>query len=149
MVIATRKLAQIAEQIGLGADPRQTLLNAIGIDRIASFEVACNLVLVGTYVRSDKTKGGIVIGGDRTRAEDRYQGIVGLVLKFGPLVNGPDRPKLFDGGPIKVGDWVTFRTSEAHEFFFTDKHSPIDGSSVRLIEDALLMGRIVDPETVF
>lgn len=147
-VISTRKLAHIAEQIGLGADARQTIIDAIGEDRVNSFEPACNLILVGTYIRSNKTKGGIIMGGDNTRAEDRYQGKVGLVLKLGPMVNGSDRPNIL-GGPINVGDWIMYRTSDAHEFFFTDKDRPIEGSSVRLIEDGLVMGRIVDPETVF
>lgn len=147
-VTSVRKLSEIAESIGAGNDPRRAIIEGIGQDLIDEYEPALNLILIGTYIRSDKTKSGLILGGDRTRAEDRFQGKVGLVLKLGPLVNSEQRPKIFDA-PIEVGDWITYRPSDALEFFFVDRRSPLDGSSARLIEDGLVMSRVKNPETIF
>ena len=147
-VTSVRKLSEIAQSIGEGADARQAIINSIGQKQIDAYEPAANLILIGTYVRSDKTKSGLILGGDRTRAEDRFQGKVGLVLKVGPSVNSPDRPKVF-AEPIKVGDWITYRASDALEFFFVDPNRPLDGSSARLIEDGLVMSRVKDPESIY
>jgi co-chaperonin GroES (HSP10) len=149
MVTSARKLSEIAERIGAGDDPRHTLIAAIGQNNIDNYEPALNLVLVATYVRSEKTKGGIIIGGDKTRAEDRFQGKIGLVLKLGPSVNKSERAKLFDGRPLAAGDWIMYRASDAHEFFFIDANSSLDGCSARLIEDGLIMGRVTEPEAIY
>lgn len=148
-VTSTRKLSEIAERIGKGDDPRQTLIDSIGRTQIENFEPALNLVLVGTYVRSDRSPGGIYLGGDRTRAEDRFQGKIGLVLKLGPTVNTQPRAKLFAGDPLKVGEWIMYRASDASEFFFVDKKTGMDGSSARLIEDGLIFARVKDPEAIY
>jgi co-chaperonin GroES (HSP10) len=149
MVIATRKLSEIAEKIGAGGDPRAALIDGIGQKNIDGMEPAMNLILVATYVRNEKTKSGLIIGGDRTRAEDRFQGKIGLVLKLGPLVNAKNRPKVFGDYDVNVGDWIMYRTSDAHEFFFVDEKTGLDGSSARLIEDGLVMGRVQDPEAIY
>jgi co-chaperonin GroES (HSP10) len=145
-VIATRKLADIAERIGLGQDPRQTLLDAVGEENIASYHPAYHVVLVATYARSNKSKGGIILGGDITRAEDRYQSKIGLVLKLGPSCFEGDK---FCGFSVKPGDWVHYRVSDAIEFFFVDQMTGLDGASVRLIDDSLVLAKIEDPERVF
>lgn len=147
-VLATRKLAEIAQKIGAGADPRKTLTDMIGERAIAEFEPAYDDVLIATYVRSNVTAGGIIIGGDKTRAEDRFQGKVGLVLKCGPLVDSEKFPGPFTK-PIKPGDWVMYRPSDANEFFFVDRKSSLDGVSARVIQQRLLIGRIQDPEAIF
>ena len=148
-VTSARKLSEIAEKIASGADPRRTIIDGIGHKAISEFEPTLNYVLVGTYVRSEKTKGGIIKGGDRTRAEDRFQGKIGLVLKLGPSVNAPDRKALFGGEDLAVGDWVMYRTSDANEFFFVDAKHELEGSSARVIEDVLIMARVADPESIY
>jgi co-chaperonin GroES (HSP10) len=148
-VTSVRKLSDIAEAIGKGKDARTVLVDAIGADNIENFEPFHNLVLVGTYVRSDMTKGGIIIGGDRTRAEDRFQGKIGLVLKVGPTAFKGVKPDSFGGVTVEPGDWIMYKASDAHEFFFVDEKSSLDGSSVRLVEDTLIMGRVADPESIF
>ena len=147
-VTSVRKLAEIAKSIGQGADPRQTIIDSIGQKEIDDYEPAANLILIGTYARSDVTKSGLFLGGDRTRQEDRFQGKVGLVLKMGPAVNHPSRPMVF-ATPLKVGDWITYRASDALEFFFVDPKKPLDGTSARLLEDGLVMSRIVNPEAIY
>ena len=148
-VTSVRKLSDIAEAIGKGKDARTVLVDAIGKDNIENFEPFHNLVLVATYVRSDITKGGIIIGGDRTRAEDRFQGKIGLVLKVGPTAFKDDKTVTFGGVIVKPGDWVMYRTSDAEEFGFVDEKSPLDFTSARLIQDTLIKGRVTDPERIF
>jgi co-chaperonin GroES (HSP10) len=152
-VTSARKLSEIAEKIASGADPRRTIIDGIGYKAISEFEPTLNYVLVGTYVRSEKTKSGIIKGGDRTRAEDRFQGKIGLVLKLGPSVNAADRKPLFGGhhdfAKLTVGDWVMYRTSDANEFFFVDAKHELEGSSARVIEDVLIMARVADPESIY
>ena len=61
-------------------DPRKDLLDRVGnLDELKIFN---NQVLIATYIRPEKTKGGIIMT-QNTRDEDRYQSKVGLVLKFG------------------------------------------------------------------
>jgi co-chaperonin GroES (HSP10) len=148
-VTSVRKLSDIAEAIGKGKDARTVLVDAIGKDNIENFEPFHNLILIATYVRSDKTQGGIIIGGDRTRAEDRFQGKVGLVLKVGPTAFKGKTAESFGGITVKAGEWIMYKASDAHEFFFVDEDKPLDGSSARLIEDTLVMGRVADPERIF
>jgi co-chaperonin GroES (HSP10) len=147
-IVATRKLADIAAKIGLGGDPRRTLIDSIGQKIIDQFEPSYDEVLVATFVAGDRTKGGIIIGGDRTRAEDRFQGKVGLVLKCGHCVNTEKYPGPFPT-PIKTGDWIMYRASDADEFFFVDKKTGLDGNSVRIIEQRLIRGRVQNPEAIY
>ena len=148
-VTSVRRLAEIADKIGAGHDPATTIINSIGQDLIDQFEPFHNMVMFGTYVRSDKTAGGIIIGGDRTRAEDRFQGKIGLVLKVGPTAFKGKTPEAFGGVTVKPGDWIMYKPSDAHEFFFVDRNSPLDGTSARLIEDTLVLGRVRDPESIY
>jgi co-chaperonin GroES (HSP10) len=144
-VSATRKLQEIAEQSG--SDPRGALLNAIG-DSLDGINVFHNNVLIATYVRPEKTKSGIILGGDKTRAEDRFQSKCGLVIQVGPIAFKDDAVNKFGGKTVDAGDWVLFRTSDAFEFFAVDDNGR-DGVSVRLIADTNIMGTTDDPEKVF
>ena len=156
-VVAARKLSEIAEKVGRGLDPRQAVIDAVGQTNIDKFEVFHNLVLVGTYVRSsikkiitaDGTTVDFQMGGDRTRAEDRFQGKIGLVLKVGPMAFQDDAVNKFGGVTVKPGDWVMYRTSDAQEFFFVDEDKPLDGASARLIEDSHIKARVADPALIF
>lgn len=148
-VTSVRKLSDIAEKIAAGKDARTVLIDAIGADNIEGFEPFHNYVLVATYVRGDRTKSGIIIGGDRTRAEDRFQGKIGLVLLVGPTAFRGRHKNSFGGITVKPGDWIMYRTSDAHEFFFVDKKLSLEGASARLIEDTLIMARVNDPETIY
>ena len=147
-VTSVRKLSEIAEKISAGQDARQVLLNEIGKENIDNYDPGYDLVLIATYVRSNITKGGIQIGGDKSLLENRFQGTVGLVLKMGPYVDTEKYPGPFTT-KLKVGDWIIYKPSDADEFFFVDKKSPLDGVSCRLIQQGLIKGRIQNPEAVF
>jgi hypothetical protein len=154
-VTSVRKLSDIAEAIGKGKDARTVLVDAVGKDNIEQFEPFHNFVLVATYVQPPKMMKGPdgklipFFSSDRTQQEDRFQGKIGLVLKVGPIAFKGAKPDSFGGISLQVGDWIMYRTSDAHEFFFVDQKSKLDGCSCRLIEDTLIMGRVADPESIF
>ncbi len=98
-------------------------------------------VLLAIYQRPEKTAGGIYMG-DNARGEDLYQGKVGLVLKVGPLVSGPDLDKWFAGKFPKVGDWVVVRVGDTYAF-------NLNGVPCRTVEAKQLRGRHKEPDMVW
>jgi hypothetical protein len=161
MRVALRELA--AE-----ADPKRALLDALG--DMQWYEPFHNLVLIATYIRPEKTTGGIYRP-DRSLQEDRFQGVCGLVLRLGPMAfveYGPYRfgplargrytadglvylyhaPGSKGEKPLREGDWVIYRPSDAVEQFVRMRNKP-DGVSCRLIEDAHIRGRVPDPSLVY
>ena len=143
-VTASRKLSDIASRSG--NDPKGALLDAIG--DISGFQVFQHYVLVGTYVRPETTKGGI-IRPDRNLVEDRFQGKVGLVLKSGPIAFEDTELAKFGGQAPAVGEWVVFRPSDGFEMFFVDPSTGRDGTPCRMLEDVHIKGRVEDPESVY
>lgn len=136
-----RAIAQAASE-----NPTQALLDAAG--NLADYEMFHNNVLVATYVRPEKTAGGVLLP-DRSLAEDRFQGKVGLVLGWGPLAFKDDSVAKFGGVEIKVGDWVIYRPSDALEYFIRDRRTTGDGLPCRVIEDSLIKGRVADPSLIY
>ena len=154
-VTSVRKLSDIAEAIGKGKDARTVLVDALGKENIDQFEPFHNLILIATWVTPPKMMKGPdgtmvkFLLSDKTQQEDRFQGKVGLVLKVGPTAFKGKTPESFGGVTVKPGDWVMYKPSDAHEFYFVDKKHSLDGASARLIEDTLVMGRVADPESIF
>lgn len=134
-------------------DPAKPLLDAAG--DISDYEVFHNLVLVATYiapVRTFKGPDGEDIQfhlSDKSMAEDRFQGKVGLVLKIGPTAFHDDSVAKFGGVEVKVGDWVIYRPSDGFETFIRDRRRTNEGLSCRLIEDVFVRGRVSDPSLIY
>lgn len=133
--MARAKLREIAS----ADDPKEALLEALG--DISGLELFHNQVMVATYIRPEKTAGGIYLP-DKTLTEDRFQGKVGLVVKVGPLAFKDDGPYKFGGVEIKEGDWVFYRASDGMELFSVDKTG---GVPCRVFEDTQIKGRVSDP----
>lgn len=140
--MARAKLREIAEQSV--DDPKEALLASLG--DISGIEIFHNLVLVATYIRPEKTAGGIYLA-DKTLAEDRFQGKVGLVVKKGPLAFKDDATLKFGGVDVEVGDWVFYRAGDGFEMFSVDKND--GGTSCRLFVDVQLKGRVTDPALIW
>lgn len=138
------KLREIAQAAMI--DPEQALLDSLPAG-LKHFEVFHNRVLVATYVRPETTKGNIILP-DRTLAEDRFQGKIGLVIKLGPLAFKDDNIAKFGGITVAVGDWVMYRPSDGWEMFFVDENGR-DGTPCRLIEDSNILGRTADPALIY
>ena len=141
MRVNLRAIAQAANH-----GPKEALLNSAG--SMTDYEIFHNLVLVATYVPPEKI--GSIIMPDKTMAEARFQGKMGLVLKCGPLAFKDDSVARFGGVTIDVGDWVLYRPSDGIELFIKD-HTGLanDGLACRLIEDTLIKGRVTDPALIY
>ena len=131
------KLREIAARSG--DDPKRSILDQL--PDISDLEIFHNQVMVATYIRPERTAGGIFIP-DKTLAEDRFQGKVGLVVKLGPLAFKDDAVAKFGGKELKEGDWVFFRPADGMEFFSKDKTG---GVPCRIFEDTQIKGRVADP----
>lgn len=102
-------------------------------------------VLVATYVRPEKTAGGIIIPGNSIH-EDRYQGKVGLVLALGENAykaigdwNAQKGRFEYHGTVPKLWEYVQFHTSDARE-------SSFNGLSIKWIPDQLVLGVIPEED---
>ena len=120
-------------------DPANEIRKRIG--DISQIEVLHNQILVGVYIRPEKTKGGILLT-PQTRDEDRYQGKAGLVLKKGPLAFVDDDNNKFHGQNVDVGDWVFYRVSDGFPLV-------LNGTLCRLLEEVHVKGKIPSPDVVF
>ena len=136
-------LREIAQRANF--DPKKSLLDSAGA--LEEYEVFHNLVLVATYVPSEKI--GSIIVPDRSLAENRFQGKMGLVLKCGPLAFKDDSVVKFGGVDVEPGDWVMYRPSDGIECFIRDRRHLNRGLPVRLIEDSLIKGAVTDPSLIY
>ncbi len=120
-------------------DPAQVIRAEVGgLDNI---DVYHNQILVGIYTRPEKTAGGIILS-ESTKKEDVHQGVVGLVLKVGPMAFVDDGTTKFHGQSVKPGDWIVYRTSDTHKV-------AINGVVCRLLEDSLVKLRVPHPDVVY
>lgn len=118
-------------------NPRQAIQDAAG--DLLGFEVFGDRVLVGIYMRPEKTKGGI-IRPDSNKEEDVYQGKVGLVLKWGPDAFRDEEGELHEQS-VSPGEWGVF-------FIGDGKQLQVNGMPCRLVKDANFVGKIADPMMV-
>jgi co-chaperonin GroES (HSP10) len=148
-------LSEIADAQSKGVDPKRAHLDAVG--DYSGYECFHNRLLVCTYVRPNKTAGGIILS-DQSTKEDRFQSRCGLVLKLGPTAFVDDNVVKFGKigrtktgkyrkGSIREGDWVVFSPANGREIFFVDKKG--HGMSCRIIEDSFIDGRIDDPSKLY
>ena len=126
------------EVITKAVDTKQAIINFIG--DLTHFEVMGDRVLVGIFMRPEKTKGGI-IRPDSNKDEDVWQGKVGLVLKLGPnaFIN-PDDGSLYEQR-IDVGDWVVFKVGDGWQL-------EVNKMPCRMIKDTNFIAKIKDPMMV-
>lgn len=123
-----------------GPERRHYGRSAQGLDKI---EVIGTDVLVGHYVRPEKTRGGIILAEKGMRDEEQYQGKAALVLKKGPRAFVKD--STHDWGDVvpQVGDWIAIWTSE-------NQHPlELGGRRCRLVEDVNCKLILPRPDIVY
>lgn len=120
-------------------DPKDEILQEIG--DIKEVEIFNNQILVGIYIRPQKTASGIILT-EKYVDEDKYQGKVGLVLKMGPEAFVDETGKWFKDTKIKVGEWVVFRPSDGWAV-------SINGKSCRILDDTAVRGRVKSPDIIW
>src|SRR5215470_3542293 len=74
-VISSKMLLELAR----AKDPKQALISAVDISGIQTFG---ENLLVATYIRPERTKGGILRPESNVK-EDEFQGNIGLVVQVG------------------------------------------------------------------
>ena len=134
-VVTARKTAMLA----LADDPKKAMLAAIG--DLDTFDIFHNQILVVTYVRPEKTAGGIIRPGSNVD-EDEYQGKVGLVVKIGPSAFMDTDEQDFQGQSVKVGDWVIYRVGDGWQLTIRD-------TACRILTDRTIRIRADNPEDFF
>jgi hypothetical protein len=118
-------------------DPKQEIIARLGT-WLDGFEILNNEVLLATYLRPHKTKGGIILT-DKVLGEDVFQGKVGLVVKVGPSCDFPTVP-------IFLHDWVVIKSSDglAMEILAGDTRVPC-----RLVMDKFVKVKVPHPDLIW
>lgn len=134
-LIVPRKAINV---VAASADPKQAILDTVG--DLSGIEVIGDRVLMGTFIRPEKTKGGIFLT-DSTKEEDIWQGKVGLVLKWGPdaFIN-PETGESY-AQSVKVGEWAVYYGGDA-------KPVQVNNFPCRLIRDSLILMKVTDPMAI-
>ena len=127
------------EQISRSDDPKSAIIAAVG--DLSGTKVAADLVLLGTYIRNEKTSGGI-IRPKETLQEDEYQGKVGLVLKRGPMAYGDWESPEFHGEMAELHTWVVYAIKDAWPV-------QINGTACRFIPYDKIRMQVSNPAMVF
>ena len=121
-------------------DPAKKLIDEIG--DLSTIELFNNQILVGVYLRPEKTQSGLYMP-DKHRDEDRYQSKVGLLLKKGPRAFEPTGDGWFDGTEnFALGDWLVFRPSDGWSI-------TVHGVLCRTLSDMQVKKRVKDPDEVW
>lgn len=124
-------------------DPAQVLFKKVGMKngKIPGFELMANRVLLGLYVRPEKTKSKLFIP-DSSRAEEKFQGKSAVVLAKGPTAFVSDSNFDFKGQNVEVGDWVSLWVTDGRAI-------SINGAECRVIRDQDISMKIPSPDQVY
>lgn len=125
-LVAASKIQAISQS----KDPKQAIIEAAG--DLSKESVLWDLVLIGTYIRPEKTTGGIIRPRENVE-EDAYQSKTGVVLKFGRDVQDP----VYD-----VGDWVVYSIKDGWAI-------TVNGTPCRLVPYDRVRMKLSDPSVVF
>jgi co-chaperonin GroES (HSP10) len=139
-VSASASLRQIAEESG--SDPRGAMLRVLG-DYSHFIAIAPHRVLVQIYVQPEQTQGGVYLP-DKTLAEDRFQGKVGLVLKVGQMAFSDK--EWFGDFKVQAGDWIFANPSDGWELFHVENRQ---GVPLRSYADTSILGITTSPEKIY
>lgn len=121
------------------ADPKQAIMDIVG-PKLADIDVMFNRILVATFIRSEKTIGGIIRPGMNIQ-EDVWQGKVGLVLKLGQNAFEDDAETSFGGQEVEVGDWVVYKVGDAWALQINDY-------PCRVVKDSGVILKVKDPSVI-
>jgi hypothetical protein len=135
VVLSAPKIAEISQ----AADAKLAIVKAVG--DLSETLVGSDLVLLGTYIRPEKTSGGIIRPKENVD-EDEHQGKVGLVLKTGPIAYGDWEDPGERGEMAPIHGWVMYAIKDALPF-------QVNGAPCRLIPYDKIRMQIPNPTMVF
>lgn len=127
------------EQISQSNNPKKAIIDAVG--DLGHVHVCSDLVLLGTFIRNEMTRGGIIRPKENVN-EDEHQGKVGLVLKAGPIAYADWEDDDTRGQAAELGTWVVYYLMDARQF-------QINGTPCRMIPYEKIRMVIPDPNMVF
>ncbi len=137
MTVAT-KVMEVDHE---GIDPKKVITDALKgwIDRI---HPTAGDIIVCVYERPEKlARSGLVIPETASRrAEDKFQGVVGLIVKVGPEYAKHKQDLGLDQMP-GVGTWVAFRNQDCQSFTLGDR-------SMRLLQGNFIRMVLQDPDAI-
>jgi co-chaperonin GroES (HSP10) len=126
------------ELVSTASDPKQAIQTLVG--NLEDFEVMGDRVLIGIFMRPEKTKGGI-IRPSTNKEEDVWQGKVGLVLKWGPnAFIDPETGIQYDQ-VADVGEWVVFKVGDGWQL-------EVNKMPCRMVKDVNIIAKVNDPMSV-
>lgn len=131
--------AKKVEEIARAANPKVALIQAVG--DLTQEVVLSDLVLIATYIRPEKTTGGIIRPIDNIK-EDEFQGKVGLIVSKGPLAYDDLNDDGTTESTCNVGDWVVFSIKDGWAV-------TVNGTACRLIPYERIRMKISNPDVVF
>lgn len=120
-------------------DPKSKIIREIG--DITGFQLLNNRILLGTYIRPQKTKSGLYLS-EKYLEEDKYQSKVGLLLAQGPSAFQEKDGQWFAGLQFNVGDWLVFRPSDGWNI-------TVNGVLCRILQDVQIQGIADNPDRVW
>ena len=122
------------------SDPRQLILDATR-GFVSGVKVLGARVLIATYIRPEKTQGGIIIT-DKSRDEDNWQGKTGLIVAMGPLAFANDADHNWGDLKPTVGDWVLTNVGDTRRL-------TLGANSCRFVEDVNVQAIVSDPDSAW
>jgi hypothetical protein len=120
-------------------DPAKEIWQNVG--DLSKFKLAGNQVLVGIYLRPDKTQSGLYLA-QTTRDEDMHQGKSGLCLLKGPSAFVSDTNYDFNDFDVEIGEWIASWVSDGRKII-------IGKQLCRILEDHHVRLKIPTPDSVF
>lgn len=121
-------------------DPKEVIWDALKgwIDRV---EPTSGDVVVCVYERPQKMKSGLYMPDNASRvSEDKFQGVVGMIVKVGPEYSKHKQAIGLEKMP-GVGDWIAFRTQDCVAFTLGDR-------AMRLLEGQFIRMVLADPDAI-
>lgn len=126
------------EAISTAKDPAKAIPALVG--NLDGVEIIGDMVLVGIYIRPEKTAGGI-IRPTINKQEDVWQGKVGLVLKLGPDAFCNPETGIQYTQHVNVGEWCVFKVGDGWSLHINDY-------PCRLVRDTSIRLKVKDPNVV-
>lgn len=125
-------------------DPAEAVFKKVGLKNgklPIGFEMMANRVLLGLYIRPEKTRSGIHLT-QTTQAEEKYQGKAAVVLAKGPSAFVSDVNFDFHSQNVEVGDWVSLSVTDGRAI-------SINKAECRIIRDQDIGMKIPAPDVVY
>jgi len=120
-------------------NPKKEILRWAG--NLKEISLKSDRILVATYARPQKTAGNIILP-DSQLAENRWQGMVGLLLACGHAAFKYDGSYAYEGEPPKIGDWVVYKPADSTEVAWRK-------ASCRIMRSECVLATIKCPMLIF